>query len=229
MSLTNAVQSPAMSQTVFDQLGIEEQRTIVEASAEGQTLEGYTGLVVKQTATQALDFFKSMRRGAQFLTVETVTKPDMTSTNNPHRAAMKTSVFNAVAAINWGAAIDRLLKRVGGESDHYEVEALRRNGLKRVTDKVSTKTLKKDGSVQFYIDLFPIRYSSTIFVDNGAVIDKSALAPFLRVKKQRKLDRYGLTEERMAERGISLPRFLSPRITNIRRYKVGGVVYEILK
>ena len=230
MSLTNtaAVQSPAMSQTVFDLLSPEEQKVVLEAQASAP-LEGYQGLVVKITQNQLLGMLKDMPKGCAFMGIETATSPaknGMRVTNNPHKGCIKISTYTVMVGANWGGVVSRVMAKAGLEGT-YQPDAERANGTVRLTDKVAIKTLK-DGTTHTYLDVNPLRYGSVVYTDGGKVIPAEAVEPFIPVRVSAKLGRYGLTPEKMEELGIRLPSFLSPRLENIRRLKYGGVVYEVL-
>lgn len=223
----NTVQS-AMSQSVYDLLSPEEQ-SVVRQSQESAPLDGYSGPTTKVTVNQLVQIIQGIPKGCAFLSIETVTSPaknGMRVKDNPYRGCSKVSVYNVMAGANWQGVVSRIMHKAGLEGD-YQSDPDRANGIVRLTDKLSTKTLK-DGSVQIYLDVNPLRYASVTYVDGGKIIPAEAVEPFIPVRESAKMSRYGLTPEKMEELGIRLPQFLSPRLRNIRRLKYGGVVYEVL-
>jgi hypothetical protein len=164
----------------------------------------------------------SDKPGCVMLTLESNTDARVKKTGNPHPLVRKIAVTNGVAGINWGAAMGRLLdalRKDGHEvADDYEVGE-RKNG----TENVNLKVAEKDG--RYYVNFVPKSVQSVFYVDadSGKMLDYDAdVKPFLAERTQSKMDAAGITENKVISIGKLRPKYLTYRMDNITRVKMGG-------
>ena len=151
-------------------------------------------------------------QGCQPVSIDIVTDPRMTKTNNPYLGTMKHNTINGLIGFNYTNSVNNQLAREGQEKDF---EAQPRKWGERKGKLVYHTT--KDGENKIYIEVKVQSSGEPVFMFNDTEISKSLIEHYLP-KHKKPATQDGIDKE-VVVRDVSFD--------SIRAIRVDGTEYEI--